>query len=578
SKGSERVAEVAARLTLDAMPGKQISIDADLRSGAIEMEEGKRKRRDLERESTLFGAMDGAMKFVKGDAIAGIIITVINIVGGLIIGVMQRGMGVADAAKKYTLLTIGDGLVGMIPAILISTCAGIIVTRVGGEEEGAHLGKDVGTQLTAYPKAIAIAAGMLFVLALVPGLPKIPFFLLSVAAGAGAWVRLTRERDALLLAAGGGRVPGEEGAAPQAAEPAPKEPVNPDSEMFIPMVTPIVMEVSDALVPFVDSRQDGGKFLFELVPFMRDGLFVELGVRFPGVRARANPALPPGSYQVQINEVPMVTGQATLGHVLVNDTVDRLKLMNVQGMEAVNPATRQPAAWVPEQHKEMLEAAGLTTWDVPGYMILHLAAVLRRQAREFVGVQETQSMLDQLEKAFPAVVKEVVPRVVTVLKLTDILQRLVEEEISIRDLRGILQALAEYGQVEADNVMLTEHVRASLKRYVSHKYARGTNTLVVYLLDPQIEEAIRGSIKRTSAGTHLALEPDIAQEIVQAVKAECGHLPPTAQRPVILTAMDIRRYVRKLLEYEFNPPFSVVSYQELSPDLNIQPVARISTR
>ena len=187
-------------------------------------------------------------------------------------------------------------------------------------------------------------------------------------------------------------------------------------------------------------------------------------------------------------------------------------------------------------------------------------------------------MLDQLEKAFPAIVKEVVPKVVNVLKLTDILQRLVEEEISVRDLRGILQSLAEYGQIEADNVMLTEHVRSSLRRYISHKYARGTGTLVVYLLDPQIEEAIRGSIKRTSSGTHLALEPELAQEIVQAVKSECGHLPPSAQRPVILTAMDIRRYVRKLLEYEFNPSFSVLSFQELSPDLNIQPVARISIR
>jgi type III secretion protein V len=311
---------------------------------------------------------------------------------------------------------------------------------------------------------------------------------------------------------------------------------------------------------------------------MRDGLFVELGVRFPGVRARGNGGLQPGSYQIQLNEVPVVTGQAMLGHILVNDTVDRLKLMNIQGFEAINPATRQPAAWVPEQHRETLEAAGLTTWDVPGYIILHMAAVLRRNAREFVGVQETQTMLEQLEKAFPAIVKEVVPKVVNVLKLTDILQRLVEEEISIRDLRGILQALAEYGQVEADNVMLTEHVRASQRRYISHKYARGTGTLVVYLLDPNIEDAIRSSIKRTSAGAHLALEPELAQEIVQAVRNECGHLPPSAQRPVILTAMDIRRYVRKLLEYEFNPSFSVLSYQELSPELNIQPVARISTR
>jgi len=577
AKGSERVAEVAARFTLDAMPGKQMSIDADLRAGAIDMEEGRRKRRDLERESSLFGAMDGAMKFVKGDAIAGIIITVVNIVGGLVIGVMQKGLPIGQAAQKYTLLTIGDGLVGMIPAILISTAAGIIVTRVGGEEEGSHLGADAGTQLTAYPKAIAIAGAMLIVLGVIPGLPTVPFLLLGCSAAFGAYVMLKRQSQALLLEENGGMMPGED-APPQSAEQAPREPLNPDSELFIPVVTPIVLEVSDALVPWVDSRQDGGKFLYELIPFMRDGLFVELGVRFPGVRARGNPNLPPGSYQIQINEVPVVTGQATLGHVLVNDTVDRLRLMNVQGFEAVNPSTRQPAAWVPETSKEMLEAAGLTTWDVPGYMILHLAAVLRRHAREFVGVQETQVMLDQLDKAFPAIVKEVIPKVVTVLKLTEILGRLVEEEISVRDLRGILQAVAEYGQVEADGVMLTEHVRSSLKRYVSNKYSRGTNTLVVYLLDPQIEEAVRGAIKRTSAGTHLALEPDIAQEIVQAVKNECGHLPPSAQRPVILTAMDIRRYVRKLLEYEFNPPFSVVSYQELSPDLNIQPVARIASR
>jgi type III secretion protein V len=577
SKGSERVAEVAARFTLDAMPGKQMSIDADLRAGSIDQDQGKKKRRDLERESQLFGAMDGAMKFVKGDAIASIIITVVNIVGGLIIGVTQKGMSAADAAEKYTLLTIGDGLVSMIPAILISTCAGIIVTRVGGEEEGAHLGMDMGTQLTAYPKAIAIAAGMLVVLGLVPGLPKIPFFLLGAGAGFGAWTMLKKQKQSELVEESGPALETDNGT-PMATEPAPKEPMNPDSELFIPVVTPIVLEVSDALVPYVDSRQDNGKFLFELIPFMRDGLFVELGVRFPGVRARGNASLPPGAYQVQINEVPVVTGQATLGHILVNDTVDRLKLMNIQGFEAINPATRQPAAWVPEQHRDTLEAAGLTTWDVPGYIILHMAAVLRRNAREFVGVQETQTMLEQLEKAFPAIVKEVVPKVVNVLKLTDILQRLVEEEISIRDLRGILQALAEYGQVEADNVMLTEHVRAAQRRYISHKYARGTGTLVVYLLDPNIEEAIRGSVKRTSAGAHLALEPELAQEIVQAVRSECGHLPPSAQRPVILTAMDIRRYVRKLLEYEFNPSFSVLSYQELSPELNIQPVARISSR
>jgi type III secretion protein V len=574
SKGSERVAEVAARFTLDAMPGKQMAIDADLRAGAIDQEEGKKKRRDLERESQLFGAMDGAMKFVKGDAIAAIIITVINIVGGLIIGVMQGGMTVGDAARKYTLLTIGDGLVAMLPALLISTAAGIIVTRVGGEDEDSHLGKDIGGQLAAYPKAIAISACMLLVLGVIPGLPALPFLILGGAAGAGAYVMLKRQRTGVAREE---RVGAEGEGTPRSMEAGPKQPLNPDSELFFPMVTPIVLEVSSALVPFVDSRQDGGNFLFELVPFMRDGLFVELGVRFPGVRVRANAALPEGAYTIQINEVPVVSGEAMLDRLLASDSADRLRLLGVDAVEAINPATRHVAAWVRSEHKELLDAAGVTTWDVPGYLILHLSAVLRRHAREFIGVQEVQTMLDQLEKAFPALVREVVPKVVSVLRLTDILARLTEEEISIRDLRGILQALADYGQIEADNVMLTERVRASLRRYLSHKHARGTNALVVYLLDPEIEDAIRGSIKRNSAGTHLALEPDLAQEIIQAVKSECGQLPPTAQRPVILTAMDIRRYVRKLLEYEFNPPMTVVSYQELSPELNVQPVARIAT-
>lgn len=580
AKGAERVAEVAARFTLDAMPGKQMSIDAAERAGSIDAEEGKKKRRDLERESQLFGSMDGAMKFVKGDAIAGIIITVVNIIGGLSIGVLQKGLPAAEAAKKYSVLTIGDGLVGMIPAILISMAAGIIVTRVGGDEEGTHLGADIGSQMTAYPRAIAIAGAMLVLLGMVPGLPKVAFIVLGGAVGAGAYFMLKRQKQI----ASGEIDPSTEAnkensdGPPVSVEPQVKEPINPDSELFLPVVTPIVLEVSAELVPFVDSRQDGGKFLFELVPFMRDGLFVELGVRYPGVRARGNAALPEGAYQIQINEVPVVTGQAMLGHILVNDTVDRLRLMNVEGFAAVNPATRQAAAWVSEDQRDTLVAAGLTTWDIPAYLILHVAAVLRRYVREFVGVQEVQTMLEQLEKAFPAIVKEVVPKVVTVLKLSDILGRMVEEEISVRDLRSILQAIADQGQVEADSVMLTEHVRSALKRQVSFKYARGSNTLVVYLLDPQIEDAIRSSIKRTSAGTHLALEPEIAQEIVRAVKGECSSLPPTAQRPVILTAMDIRRYVRKLLEYEFNPPFSVVSFQELSPELNIQPVARISTR
>jgi type III secretion protein V len=276
-----------------------------------------------------------------------------------------------------------------------------------------------------------------------------------------------------------------------------------------------------------------------------------------------------------INEIPMVSGNVSLDQVLVNDTVDRLTLLNIRGEEAVNPANGSECAWIPAEYADIAEQAGLTTWDAAGYMVLHLSSVLRKNSAEFVGIQEVQNMLEQLEQAFPALVKEVVPKAVSPFQLTDILRRLVEEEISIRDLRSVLQALAEWGQVENDTVMLTEYVRNALKRYISHKYTRGGNTLVVYLLDPQIEETVRSSIQHTQSGSYLALEPEITQEILTAVRNEVGNLPPTAQNPVILTTMEIRRYFRKLVELEF-PHLAVLSYQELSPDMNIQPIARIS--
>jgi type III secretion protein V len=260
---------------------------------------------------------------------------------------------------------------------------------------------------------------------------------------------------------------------------------------------------------------------------------------------------------------------------LVNDTVDRLTLLNIQGESTINPANGAECAWIPEEYIAVAEQAGLTTWDPSGYMVLHLSSVLRKNAAEFVGIQEVQNMLEQLDQAFPALVKEVVPKAVSIFQLTDILRRLVEEEISIRDLRSILQALAEWGQVESDTVMLTEYVRNALKRYISHKYTRGGNTLVVYLLDAHIEETVRNAIQHTQSGSYLALEPEVTQEILSSVRAEVGNLPPTAQNPVILTTMEIRRYFRKLVELEF-PHLAVLSYQELSPDMNIQPIARIT--
>ncbi len=577
SKGSERVAEVAARFTLDAMPGKQMSIDADLRAGALDLDEARQKRKDLGRESQLFGSMDGAMKFVKGDTIAGLIITAINILAGIIIGITQRGMSASEAVETYSILTIGDGLVSIIPALLMSVCAGLIVTRVASEEEDANLGMDLASQVFAQPKAFMIAAGFIFLVGLVPGLPTVPFSIMALIIGGLAYGLFQAHK----VAAGGGVVDNlvekrEDSLESQKEEAVKKAKAQEgQSSQMMPVVTPVALEVAQDLVPLVDDTT-GSNFLGELVPMMRDGLFYELGVRFPGLRVRANDGdMPPGGYVIMVNEIPLIMGTVDQDKCLVNDTPDRLRLLGIQAEPAQNPANGNACAWIPASEKPTAEQSGLTTWDAAGYIVLHLAAVLRKNANEFVGIQETQNMLEQLEQAFPALVKEVVPKAASIFQLTDILRRLVEEEISVRDLRSVLQALAEWGPVENDTVMLTEYVRAALKRYVSHKYSRGQSTLIVYLLDPQIEETIRSSVQHTSSGSYLALEPEITQEVLTAVRNEVGSLPASAQQPVILTTMEIRRYFRKLVELEF-PHLAVVSYQELSPEMNIQPIARIT--
>jgi type III secretion protein V len=579
TKGAERVAEVAARFTLDAMPGKQMSIDADLRAGAFDMDEARKKRNDLNRESQLFGSMDGAMKFVKGDAIAGLIITAINIIAGVIIGVLMMDMQASEALQVFAILTIGDGLISQIPALLISVTAGLVVTRVASEEEGNHLGKDISFQLLAQPRAFVISSVLLTLFAIVPGMPAIPFFIMAAAVGAIGYglnrsIRLKAEGKLQALP---NSPPTQEDVKEQRDKRIQAQRMQEgQSQQMLPVVTPIALEVAADLIPLVEDTGEGSKFLGEMIPMMRDGLFYELGVRFPGIRVRGNETdMPPGSYLIMINEIPLVMGTVSQEKVLVNDTVERLRLLNIEGEPATNPANGNECAWIDVQYQEVAEQAGLTTWDAAGYIVLHLSSVLRKNGAEFVGIQETMNMLEQLEQAFPALVKETVPKVVSPFQLTDILRRLIEEEISIRDLRSILQALAEWGQVEHDTVMLTEYVRAALKRYISHKYTRGQNTLIVYLLDPQIEETVRSSIQHTSSGSYLALEPEITQEILSAVRTEVGSLPPTAQNPVILTTMEIRRYFRKLVELEF-PHLAVLSYQELSPDMNIQPIARIS--
>ncbi len=566
AKGAERVSEVGARFTLDAMPGKQMSIDADLRAGIINMEQAMERRSTLQRESQLYGAMDGSMKFVKGDAIAGIIITIINIVGGLIIGVAQKDMTFGDAAKNYSLLTIGDGLVAQIPALIISVSAGVVVTRVASESKEANLGRDIMTQMTAYPKALVIAAIILTIMGLIPGLPKLPFFIIAVALSAMAFF-LARGKAKEI----------------QQVIDTPKEEVvkkavakHGDVLPFI-MPAPISLEVGSNLIPYVDDSQDGGRFINELIPLLRHGLYYELGVNFPGIQVRGQTIdMDVDGYVININEIPVARGKIEKGCILVGETLEQLNLFNITGRETLHPIDNSVVTWISSEFKDIATQAGFRMWDVAEYLILHLSYLLRKHAHEFLGVQEVQTMLSELEKTHPALVKELVPKVITVLQLSEIFQRLVQEDISIRDLKNIFATLAQWGEVERDTVALTEHIRAGLKRYITHKYAGQAGSLAVYLIDPDIEEMIRNAIRKTDKGNYLALEPETTQEVVECVGREIAShpMPPGAKPPVILTIAEVRRYFRKIIELEF-PQLAVLSYQELSENLRIQPIARI---
>ena len=514
SKGAERVAEVAARFTLDAMPGKQMSIDAELRAGHIDHREARRRRALLTRESQLFGAMDGAMKFVKGDAIAGLIVLAVNVVGGLAIGVLQRGMDVAAAARTFTVLTIGEGLVAQIPALVISTAAGIIVTRVAAEDDaaGTNLGREIAAQVMAQPKAIVVAAALLGLLALVPGLPSVPFLVLAaVLAFTGR--ALLRDRKATTDAAGANASDG-----PRAGRP----------EGPAPLMTAIAVELGSTLGARLSAGGDGQALGDRLGATLRERLFAELGLPVPAVRVQVNAAgLPADGYVLRLNEVPLGRGETA-----------------------------------PETAEEAIAA--------------DLLALLRRHGHELIGIQETQLLLDRLERTHPALVREVVPKLISPPLLADVLRRLAEEGVSLRNLKDILGALAEWAPHERDPVTLTEHVRGALRRAITYRHATSEGVLPVFLLDPMIEEAVREAIHKTASGSYLALEPQLSRDIVAAVGRTVVGTPEQASstRPVILTSADIRRYVRRLVETE-HPELAVLAYPELAPEARLQPLGHV---
>lgn len=499
AKGSERVAEVGARFSLDALPGKQMAIEAELRSGIIQPEQARVRQRALERESHFYGAMDGAVKFVKGDVVAAILILFVNLVGGVAIGVGQRHLPVSRALQTYGVLTIGDGLVTQIPALLVATAAGILVTRVASDEE-APLGSELSAQLFGMPRALGVAGGVVMALALVPGLPALPFLAIGPALVAAAW--LGREVH---------------GAKDQLAEM--RAPLT-----FEPAVVPWSLEVSADLFRALSPRM-----FPELGKHVRDAVFRERGVPLPPCRYCVDDRLPDRHLVLSIHEVP--------ASVVV----------------------------VPEE---------IPGASIAGHLEERLLSLLLSRAADFLGIAETKLLLDRLDELSPATVRHVVPKVADIALLTDVLRRLLEESVSIRDLKGILDALARAPDSDRDALSLTEHVRAELKRALTWDLTGGTSELSVVVLDPGIEDTVRAAVSRTTSGSYLSLAPAAARDIVAAVQCALtnGNGAPSGSG-VLLTRPDVRRFVRKLIETDL-PNVRVVSHAELLPELVVKTQGR----
>jgi type III secretion protein V len=568
TKGAERVAEVTARFTLDAMPGKQMSIDADMRAGVADIREAQRRRSVLEKENALFGAMDGAMKFVKGDAIATMVIVAVNIIAGLCIGIFQRGESPATAVQTYTILTIGDGLVSQIPALLISITAAIIITRVTSEEDQG-LGSDIFGQVMAVPKAILIGGVILLTMGMVPGFPKLQFILIGIALAIIGFL-LQRRMAALAVKK---KTPTFTSSGSQEKDASGKTAEDQDAEQddSFSITVPLLVEADNRIRETLDPDA-----LNKQLILVRRALYLDLGVPLPGIHLRFNGREEEGLYRILLQEVPMSEGRLRAGYLYVRESPENLRAFGLAEEPVEHPVDRRTAFWVKDSERKRLEDIGCAFMEPAQLLSYHISLVLKRYAADFIGIQEVRGLLTQMEGEYGEIVREV-QRVVTPQRIAEVLQRLVQEDISIRNLKLIFQALIEWGPKEKDTLLLTEYVRLALKRYISYKYSAGQNVLVAYLLEPSVEEIIRKAIRQTSAGSFLAVEPATAKAIVDKVKSKLGDVVARDRMPVLLTSMDVRRYTRKLIELEI-PDLAVLSHQELTDDINIQPLGRIDLK
>ncbi|MCS7461879.1 flagellar biosynthesis protein FlhA [Paenibacillus doosanensis] len=550
TKGSERVAEVAARFTLDAMPGKQMSIDADLNAGLINEQQAKERREKISREADFYGAMDGASKFVKGDAIAGIIILIINILGGLIIGMTMKGMDLSEAGKVYSILTIGDGLVSQIPALLISTAAGLIVTRASSEGNLAH---DLTTQILSYPKLLYIVAGTITVLGIftpIHLITTLPIAALLAFAAMKMQQNLTKKQEQ------------EE----QLVEEQQIEEVrSPESVISLLQVDPIEFEFGYGLIPLADTQQGGD--LLDRIILIRRQCALELGLVVPVIRIRDNIQLKPNEYVIKIKGNTVARGELLLNHYLaMSPGIDDDSIM---GIDTLEPAFGLPALWIDEAMKERAELSGYTVVDPPSVVATHLTEIIKKHAHELLGRQETKALIENVKESYPALVDDLIPNVLSTGDVQKVLVKLLREKISIRDLVTILETLADYGTYTKDPEILTEYVRQALSRQITQQFASGSDSLKVITVGPSLEKKIAESVQQSDQGSYLAMDPNSTQMIYQRITDQVTKLIQSGQQPIVLTSPTIRMYLRQLLERTMQD-IPVLSYSELEPNVEIQ--------
>jgi len=549
TKGAERVAEVSARFTLDAMPGKQMSIDADLNQGAITDLEAKDRRVKIQREADFYGAMDGASKFVKGDAVAAIIIIIINILGGFIIGMVQRNLDVTQALQTYTLLTVGEGLVNQIPALLVSTATGIIVTRAASDE---NLGHDLVTQLFKNSRIFFIISGVLTLMAIVPGLPGIPFFSLAIVAAVIAYNLRQSEQASV------------ETESVQKEEQEKEDIKKPENIISLLQVDPMELEIGYSLIPLVDTGQGGD--LLERIVMIRRQCALELGLVVPTIRIRDNIQIKPNAYIIKLKGIEIAKGELLLDHYLAMNSGTVFE--EVAGIDTVEPAFGLPALWIPEAEREQAELNGYTVVDAVSVLATHLTEVIKSHADEILGRQETQNLVDNVKKTSASVVEELVPTLMSVGEIQKVLANLLSERVSIRDMATILEVLADYARATKDTDILTEYVRHALARQITQQNIQN-NVLPCLTVDPQVENMIAAAVQRTEHGSYVNLEPDSMKRLLNSLNEELQKLTSMGYQAIVLTSPAVRLYFRKLVERSV-PGIIILSHAEIEQSVEIQ--------